>query len=325
MNSQARNLPLISIIVPVYNSEKYIADTVSSCLTQTYKNIELILINDGSTDNTEQVIAQFLSDDRVKYFSIENAGACEARNFGINQAKGELYQFLDHDDLLDAEKLSYQLKCYEDNGDDYVYSGTMGTVSGTIKTLDNGYELYQKDFSPQQYFETLLNQFGKHITTGAWLLPVKLVKSTYGWDNRAGLNDDGEYFMRIILNAKGIKFCKGAIFYFRRDVPNSLSKQFDTREVYVKWLFSYTSYVKNFLQKLAQPAAGKLAWKALSVYYCSSYPNYPDLLRQCKRQMKELGYKGPSPHGGDLFMKMSKCIGVENSLRVLSFKKKLLK
>jgi|GEM_PF-4849394 len=324
MNTEARNTPLVSIIIPVYNSEAYIADTVASCLAQTYTHIELILVNDGSTDRTEEVIGLFLNDARVKYFKIENSGACAARNFGMEQANGELYQFLDHDDLLDANKLSYQLKCYEDNGADYVYSSTMGTVSGTVRTRDEGYELYQRDFSPQQYFETLLNQFGKHITTGAWLIPARIVRSTQGWDSRAGLNDDGEYFMRIILNAKGIKFCKDAIFYFRRDVPNSLSKQFDTREVYEKWLFSYTSYVRHFLEKLARPAAVELAWKALSVYYCSSYPNYPDLLEKCKEQMKDLGYKRPSAHGGNLFIKMSKYAGVENSLKMWSLKKKLL-
>ena len=316
--------PLVSIIIPIYNSEAYIADTVLSCLNQSYKNFELILVNDGSTDKTEEEIFKF-TDSRIKYFKIKNSGACEARNFGIANAKGQLYQFLDHDDLIENDKLMHQVKCYEKNGDDYIFSGTMGSVSGKVRTIDPGYVLYKKDFSPENYFETKLSFFAEDITTGAWLVPSKLVKSTHGWDSRAGLNDDGEYFMRIILNSKGIIFCKEAIFYFRRDVPNSLSKQFNSKEVYIKWFFSYQSYAANFLKKFESPTAKKLAWKALSVYYISSYPLYPDLLKQCKAQMKELGYDKPFATGGKGFLIASKYVGVENALRIWNYKRKVTK
>lgn len=316
--------PLVSIIIPIYNSEKYIHDTVLSCLNQSYKNFELILVNDGSTDKTENEILKF-TDSRIKYFKIKNVGACEARNFGIANANGQLYQFLDHDDLIENDKLMHQVKCYEKNGEDYLYSGTMGSVSGDIRTIDAGYELYKKDFSPDNYFETKLSYFAEDITTGAWLVPLKLVKSTHGWDSRAGLNDDGEYFMRIILNSTGIIFCKEAVFYFRRDVPNSLSKQFHSKEVYIKWFFSYQSYAENFLKKLEKPTAKKLAWKALSVYYISSYPKYPDLLKQCKLQMKELGYNKPFATGGNVFLIISKYIGVENALVLWDYKRKISK
>jgi glycosyltransferase involved in cell wall biosynthesis len=316
--------PLVSIIIPIYNSEKYIADTVLSCLNQSYKNFELILVNDGSTDKTEEEIFKF-TDSRIKYFKIKNSGSCEARNFGIANAIGQLYQFLDHDDLIENDKLMHQVKCYEKNGEDYIYSGTMGSVSGNSRTVDPGYELYKKDFSPESYFETKLSYFAEDITTGAWLTPSKLVKSTHGWDSRAGLNDDGEYFMRIILNSAGIIFCKEAVFYFRRDVPNSLSKQFNSKEVYIKWLFSYQSYAENFLKRFEISTATKLAWKALSVYYISSYPKYPDLLKQCKIQMKELGYKKPFATGGKGFLIASKYIGVENALVLWDYKRRITK
>lgn len=316
--------PLVSIIIPIYNSEIYIADTVLSCIYQSYENIEIILVNDGSTDKTEEEIFK-LTDNRIKYFKIQNIGACEARNFGISKAKGQLYQFLDHDDLIEKDKLMHQVKCYEKNGDNYIYSGTMGSVSDEIRTIDEGYELYQKDFSASQYYETKLNQFAKDITTGAWLVPLKLVKSTNGWDSNAGLNDDGEYFMRIILNSAGIIFCKEAVFYFRRDVPNSLSKQFNSKDVYIKWLFSYQSYVKHFLQKFENPIAKQLSWKALSVYYIGSYPYYPDLLEQCKAQMNELGYKHPFATGGKGFLIVAKILGVEIALRLWHYKYKAIK
>ena len=99
---------VISIIVPVFNSENYIADTIISCLNQTYSNFELILVNDGSTDNVETVINKF-ADKRIQYFKIENSGACNARNFGISKANGHLIQFLDHDDILEFDKIEHQV------------------------------------------------------------------------------------------------------------------------------------------------------------------------------------------------------------------------
>jgi glycosyltransferase involved in cell wall biosynthesis len=324
-NSPVLHNPLVSIIIPVYNSENYIADTIKSCLNQSYTNIELILINDGSTDRSHDIINQFLDDQRIQYFPIDNVGACEARNIGIGAAKGDLYQFLDHDDVIDVHKISYQIAAFNNHDDSFILSASMGSISGMDRTLDKGYEIYHKDFTPQEYFDTLLNQFGKHITTGAWLIPEKIVKSTHGWDAKSGLNDDGEYFMRLILQAKGIIYCKDSIFYFRRDVPNSLSKQFGSKEVYVKWLYSYTSYMKNFLKSLPPEKAKELGWKALSVFYCNTYPKYPDLLNECLIHMKSLGYNKPHPYGGDLFVLISKFIGVNMAIRVLDFKNNTLK
>jgi len=199
----------------------------------------------------------------------------------------------------------------------------MGTISGDKKSIDKGYELYYKNFTPEQYFKILLNQFGKYITTGAWLVPVNILTSTHGWDGNSGINDDGEYFMRIILLSKGIIYCKEGVFYFRRDVENSLSKQFGTKEVYVKWLYSYKSYVNNFLLHLSNDKAKEFGRKALSKYYCSSYPNYPDLAQECRLEIEKLGFKNPAAYGGRIFKLVSLIIGVDNTLKLHQFKNKL--
>lgn len=313
---------LVSIIIPIYNSEQYIKETIESCLTQSYNNIELILVNDGSTDKTENIILGF-RDERIKYFKLENGGPCRARNHGISEATGELYQFLDHDDVIDKDKISEQVKLYKQYGDHYVYSSKMGTISVENRIVDEWDGLYQKDFTPVDYFKTVFNQFGKYITTGAWLVPRALVESTNGWDARAGINDDGEYFMRVILKSSGIIYSSNSIFYFRRDVTTSLSKQFNSKDVYIKWLYSYKSYAKHFVEELEQPIANELAWKSLSVYYCNSYPHYSDLLQDCLDCIKHYGYKTPNAHGGDLFIRVSSYIGVMNALKLLNMKNKI--
>lgn len=314
---------LISIIIPVYNSEHFIRETLHSCINQSYTNLEIIIVNDGSTDDSELKINE-IKDPRIQYFKIKNSGACEARNYGINKAKGQLFQFLDADDILDKEKLFQQVVLYEKHGDDFIYGAKMAQIIEGKLSIQSGYELYEKNFNPLEYFETVLNQFGKYLTTGIWLTPAKLVNSTAGWDESTMPNDDGEYFMRLLLNAKGIIYSKKSIFFYRRDNASSISKV-RSKESCAGFLNSYLSYSKHFIN-FFEPSIGKnLAWKALSVYYCNFYGYYPDLTDLCFTEIKKLGYSKPNGHGGSNFKKATNYIGVTNALRVWSVVNNLTK
>jgi glycosyltransferase involved in cell wall biosynthesis len=100
--------PLITIIIPLYNTEKYIYDCVLSVIEQEYKNIEIIVINDGSTDNSVNKIKHFLVEDkRLKIIEIENAGVSNARNVGVNNANGTYIVFIDADDYITKDYISY--------------------------------------------------------------------------------------------------------------------------------------------------------------------------------------------------------------------------
>lgn len=100
--------PLITCIVPVYNGERFVAETIESMLAQTYRPIEVIVVNDGSTDSTPDVLGQFA--DRINVINQENAGQAAARNRGIEAANGDFIAFLDADDLWLPEKLEVQMK-----------------------------------------------------------------------------------------------------------------------------------------------------------------------------------------------------------------------
>ncbi|WP_426092451.1 glycosyltransferase family A protein [Flavobacterium sp. DSR3-2] len=314
---------LISIIIPVYNAEHFIFETLSSCLDQSYSNIEVIIVNDGSTDSSEQVVSQF-KDQRIQYYKINNIGVCGARNYGIQKAQGDLIQFLDADDALDKDKLYEQVLLFQEHGDEYIYSARMGQIINRISSKQPEYSLYQKDFSPQDYFETLLNQFGKYLTTGIWLTPAKLIRSIEGWDANVVANNDGEYFMRVILNSKGIKYTKNSIFYYRRDNVLSISKK-RNKKTCEGFLNSYISYAKHFLIFFEPKTGKKLAWKALSIYYCSFYGAYSDLSRSCLLEINRIGYSKPHAHGGQTFLKVAKCLGVINALQVWNLKSKIFK
>ena len=107
-------MPLISVIIPVYNSEKTIQETLKSVLNQTFSDFEIIVINDGSQDSTLDIISS-LQDSRIKIFSYPNAGISASRNRGISHASGEFIAFLDHDDLWTPDKLESQLRALQEN------------------------------------------------------------------------------------------------------------------------------------------------------------------------------------------------------------------
>jgi glycosyltransferase involved in cell wall biosynthesis len=107
-------MPLISVIIPVYNGEKTIQETIASVLSQTFRDLELIVINDGSQDSTLDVIDR-IQDSRLKVFSYPNAGQAASRNRGIARACGEYLSFIDADDLWTPDKLEAQLQALQDN------------------------------------------------------------------------------------------------------------------------------------------------------------------------------------------------------------------
>jgi teichuronic acid biosynthesis glycosyltransferase TuaG len=117
------NLPFVSIIMPAYNAEKYIAEAIESVQSQTYQDWELLIVNDGSTDNTQEVIDKYVqTDDRIKSFFQQNGKQGKARNLAISHAKGEYLAFLDADDLWLPEKLEIQLQEITDSKADLVFS-----------------------------------------------------------------------------------------------------------------------------------------------------------------------------------------------------------
>src|SRR5690554_326028 len=99
--------PLVSIIIPVYNGENFLKEAIESALNQTYKNIEIIVINDGSTDNTESIALSF--GDKIKYYKKSNGGVSSALNLGIEKMSGEYFSWLSHDDLYHKDKIYEQI------------------------------------------------------------------------------------------------------------------------------------------------------------------------------------------------------------------------
>ena len=119
---------LVSVIIPTYNRAHLIKRSAESVLNQTYTNLELIIVDDGSTDDTEEVV-KTLNDNRVTYIKQPNQGACAARNNGIDHAKGEFIAFQDSDDVWHEDKLEKQIKCLKETGADFCFCSVKTSTS----------------------------------------------------------------------------------------------------------------------------------------------------------------------------------------------------
>lgn len=127
---------LISIIMPVYNTDVYIAEAINSVLNQSYDNIELIIVDDASTDNSSKIIESFESN-KIRYIKLEkNTGAANARNVGIEAAKGKIICFIDSDDIWDKEKLEKQIRFMKSRNVGFVYTKYRNLYkNGKVKNL----------------------------------------------------------------------------------------------------------------------------------------------------------------------------------------------
>ena len=111
MTTDSGKNPLVSVIIPVYNGERYLSDTIGSVIAQTEKDWEIVAVNDGSTDHSQAILEEFAMKypDRIRVISVSNGGVSRARNTGVSEARGTYIAFLDQDDLWMPQKLQLQI------------------------------------------------------------------------------------------------------------------------------------------------------------------------------------------------------------------------
>ena len=214
-------MSLVSVIIPAYNAEIWIAESIGSVLAQTWPKLEVIVVDDGSKDATAEIVAG-IGDPRVRLIRQQNRGAAAARNKGLELAQGDYLQFLDADDLLSADKLELQLIALDGSQPDSVASCGWGKFSSDSSSVMVVPEPVWGVTDPVDWLVCSLSGGGM-MQPGAWLCPRRVLERTGPWDERLSLHDDGEYFTRVLLKASCNVFVHGPIVYYR-EVANSLSR-----------------------------------------------------------------------------------------------------
>ena len=171
--------PLVSVVIPVYKTEKYVVKSVNSILTQSYKNTEIIIVDDGSPDNCPKICNDLQkSDNRIIVIHKENGGLSSARNTGIDAANGKYVFFLDSDDTLYADAVSDMVKIAEEENSDAVIPDSYYKVFETDDRTVKAYHFTEKDFSsdPKVFALNVLIGKGRASRSTAVLYSMKCIK-----------------------------------------------------------------------------------------------------------------------------------------------------
>lgn len=228
-------MPLVSVIIPAYNAEKTIQATINSVLKQTLTDLEIIVINDGSTDATEQIVSSF-SDLRVQLYTYENSGVHVSRNRGIAIATGEFVAFLDSDDLWTIDKLQKQVQGLQNSPDAAVAYSWINRINESGEFIRRGgYSSVQGNV----YAELLLCDF---LENGSNLLIRKrALDEVGGFDSSFIAADEWDLYIRLAARYEFVLIPEPQILY--RELEASRSSNFS------KWTRGALSVIhKSFLE-----------------------------------------------------------------------------
>jgi glycosyltransferase involved in cell wall biosynthesis len=292
---------LVSIIIPVYNAENYLNDTIQSVIDQTYKNLEILIVNDGSKDNSLTIANSFAKrDNRIKVYSINNIGQCGATNIGLAHSKGVYIKFFDADDVMNSEHIEFQLKKLNGRTDAIASCEWGRFYNSNPESAKFIPEPVWQDMKPLDWLKTALSQKADMMAAWLWLIPRQIIEKSGGWDVRLNLNNDFEFCTRLLLCANEVLFAPGAKVYYRSGLESSLAN-IKSEKNYKAALLSTNLGCKYLLEAEDTPITRSLCANRYQEWAYRIYPNYPEIIKEIENWIKELGGSTKKMDGGMIF------------------------
>ncbi len=264
--------PLVSILIPLYNAELWIAETLDCALGQDYANVEIVVVDDHSTDASLGIVQRYEAQhaDKIRVYTNPRKGGNAARNYAFQQSKGEYVKFLDADDLFSAGLIARQVERLLSDGT------KMSVATATLQMLypDGRKPLpckqIERDYAPGIELQIDIFRRRGFFVPHAHLMHRELVENVGGWDEAVIKNQDGEFFARVYIAADRVLCVPGEIAIWRQ-TGTGVSSQLDfeaTRSV-------FQTYVKIFPLVLAYRSDSETR-RELSLYASTFlWQNYP--------------------------------------------------
>jgi glycosyltransferase involved in cell wall biosynthesis len=260
--STATRTPLVSVIIPVYNGSRYIVQAVESALRQTFTNLEIIIVDDGSTDRTQQVLQPYL--DRIRYIYQENQGVAAARNIACQLAQGEFLAFLDADDYFLPSKLEKQLACFDqDPALDMVQTGWL-MVDETGKDI---FEMKPWQQAPKLDLESFI--IFKCVRPSAMMLRRKWWEKLGGFNDNFPLAEDLDFALRLALKGCKAVWLEEILTCYRQHNSNIMSSGLPlmkNTEILMKEFFNRPDLPESIRQLKNQEQYLSFKWLAWRMY-----------------------------------------------------------
>ena len=305
-------MPRVSIIIPCYNAAPWIEETIRSALAQTHADREIIVIDDGSTDDS-LCRARTFEPAGVRVVTQRNAGASAARNHGLRLATGDFIQYLDADDLLAPDKIERQLLVLG-SFPRAVASARWGRFQDNANDATFSDDDLVEDCSALE-FMLKHTRDARMMHPAAWLVPAEIARQAGPWDERLSLNDDGEYFARVVISAGRIVGTKSAVSFYRSGLPSSLSRRRSAAAL--RSLALSVELVSNHLRSAHESPAVRAAlaeyWQRLEF---EVFPSAPEICRRARDQATMLGGARQAPAAGRREALVGRLVGWRTARRL---------
>ena len=286
--------PLVSILIPAYNSEGWIADTIQSALQQTWPRKEIIVVDDGSRDCTADVARQFASKE-VLVVTKQNEGAAATRNHALSLSQGDYIQWLDADDLLSADKIECQLAALGDTDSRRILLsspwGYFNYRTSRARFIANS---LWHDLSPTDW---LVRKMGEnlHMQTATWLTSRELANAAGPWDTRLLSDDDGEYFCRVLMASAGTRFVPQGRVFYRVTPSGRLSRIGASDKKKNAMLISMKLHIQYLRSLEESTRVDKACIHYMQTWFEHFYPERPDIVAELQAIAGELGGRLDEP------------------------------
>jgi len=298
--------PTVSVLIPCYNAEKHIGETLESVFQQTWPAIEVIVVDDGSVDRSVAVVRSFARAN-LRLVEQENRGQTAALNVCLVHASGEFVQYLDADDLIEPEKIERQIvRLARYPG--CVASCEWGRFLHSPRETRFDPEIVWCDLDPLDWLALSRADGLGMMLPAIWLVPTPIVRRIGPWMEDLTLNNDAEYFTRVLLAADRVLFCPGARCHYRSGLTNSLSgrKSRQAWESQFRVLQVCETYVRAREDSVRIRRAFALSWQHMA-HGC--YPYDSDLAERALCHARALHPVAIRPDGGPAFRVASRLIG----------------
>ncbi|RZK56358.1 MAG: glycosyltransferase [Pedobacter sp.] len=277
--------PLVSVCIPTYNNSNFIIETIHAIINQSYINLEIIIVNDGSTDETKEII-ESINDQRIKLIHVVNGGAASARNIAFNSSNGDYIIFLDGDDYIEPDFIDKQINKISPLTNDIV-------LSSWGRFFNNNLQSFTEEITPSESI-TFAEWIGIYwincnpmTNPGRAIIPRATILKSGLWDESLSLNDDLEFFTRIFIHSNKIVFNQEAKLYYRSGTNGLSSKK--GKEASQSLYISIYKSVNHVLDYYKNDEGIKLACaNMIQSYIYLAYPHHKEYTDQAEKEISKL-------------------------------------
>ena len=305
--------PLVSICIPCHNAAPYVGAALDSVLAQTWKNLEIIVVNDGSTDGTDVILEQY-KERGVRMIQETCGCAAKARNRALKEAKGEYIKFFDADDIMSAEMIEKQMARLN-RRTNAVASSEWGRFHGDLSTFKSNPQSVWRDMESTEWLVEAWHDARPMMQPGMFLIPTTILEKSGGWDEDLTLIDDFEFFARVLCHSKEVLFTPGAVLYYRSGISGSLSGQKSRKSIESQY-HSLLRGTGHLLARRQDPGSKLSCANMLQDFNYSYYPEQRDLLTKVAQRVLELGGSDLAPDGPPRFQQLRKGLGWRLARRI---------